>query len=165
MKLQSAGFKDGDVLPDRFSQYRDNRSPPLNFAAVPPEARSLVVIMEDPDTAHGTFTHWIAYGIDPETRGFPENAIPDNVGLGRNDAGQAAYAGPKPPAGEHRYFFHAYALDNQPLLPHGVSRATVERAMLGHVIAEAELMGRYAAPREAFGGWGLPARPATAQGS
>lgn len=148
MKIRSSEFEHGGVIPDRFSQYRDNRSPPLAFAEVPPEARSLVLIMEDPDTAKGTFTHWVAFDIDAGARRFAENRVPQDVRLGRNDAGQAAYAGPKPPQGEHRYFFHAYALDNRLNLPAGAARPEVERAMLGHVIDEAELMGRYAAPAE-----------------
>lgn len=146
MKIRSPEFHDGGVIPERFSQYRDNVSPPLEFEGVPREARSLVLIMDDPDAPRGTFTHWVAFNIDAHTDHLIENRIPKHVRLGRNDAGRAAYAGPKPPTGEHRYFFHAYALDNELSLPTGAARGEVERAMLGHVIDKAELMGRYATP-------------------
>ncbi len=149
MKLQSPEFQPGGVMPERFSQYRENRSPPLDFVDVPADARSLVLIMDDPDAPRGTYTHWVAYNIDAGVGGFAENGVPNDVRLGRNDAGQAAYAGPRPPDGEHRYFLHAYALDTRPALPGGATRREVEQAMAGHVIADAELMGRYAPPADA----------------
>lgn len=146
MKLRSSEFEDGGVIPERFTQYGDNRSPPLDFIDVPPEAHSLALIMDDPDAPRGTYTHLVAFNIDANTKGFRENHIPKDVRLGRNDAGQAAYAGPRPPDGEHRYFFRLYALDKRLDLPHGARRADVEGAMVGHVLAEAEWMGRYATP-------------------
>jgi Raf kinase inhibitor-like YbhB/YbcL family protein len=144
MKIQSSAFENGGMIPDRFSQFHENRSPPLDFTGVPQDALSLVLIMEDPDAPRGTYTHWITFDIDAGTAGFSENLIPKEVRLGRNDAGGAAYAGPKPPNGEHRYFFRAYALDCRLPLPNGSARTDVESAMRGHVLAEAELMGRYA---------------------
>jgi Raf kinase inhibitor-like YbhB/YbcL family protein len=149
MKIKSSEFENGSVIPERFSQYGENRSPSLDFVEVPPAAKSLALIMDDPDAPRGTFTHLVAFNIDSNTGGFRENQIPKDVRFGRNSYDQAAYAGPKPPNGEHRYFFRAYALDTRLDLPSGASRADVERAMGGHVIAEAELMGRYATPSQA----------------
>jgi Raf kinase inhibitor-like YbhB/YbcL family protein len=149
MKIKCSEFENGRVIPDRFSQYDANRSPPLDFVDVPSEAKSLALIMDDPDAPRGTFTHWVAFNIDANTAGFRENKIPQDVRLGRNDYDQPEYAGPKPPDGEHRYFFHTYALDTRLDLPTGASRDEVESALRGHVIAEAELMGRYATPNEA----------------
>ena len=146
MKIKSPEFENGGFIPERFTQYDENRSLPLNFEEVPPDARSLVLIMDDPDAPNGTFTHWIAFNIDANTSGFREDQIPKDVRLGTNDKGRAEYAGPKPPTGEHRYFIWVYALDSQLDLPHGATRSEVERAMVGHVLAEAELMGRYARP-------------------
>lgn len=148
MKIKCSEFEDHGVIPDRFTQYDANRSPPLDFVDVPTEAKSLVLIMDDPDAPRGTFTHWVVFNIDADMAGFREDKIPKDVRHGLNDYGQPEYAGPKPPNGEHRYFFHAYALDTRLDLPNAVSRAEVERAMEGHVVAEAELMGRYATPVE-----------------
>ena len=149
MKIKCSEFENGSVIPSRFSQYDVNRSPPLDFVDVPPKAQSLALIMDDPDAPRGTFTHWVAFNIDAGTAGFHENKIPKEVRLGRNDYGKPEYAGPRPPDGEHRYFFHAYALDTQLDLPNGASRAEIEGAMKGHVVDEAELMGRYATPAQA----------------
>ncbi len=147
MELISPEFKNGGVIPDRFSQYRGNHSPPLTFRDVPESAGALALIVDDPDAKPHRFTHWVAFNIAPDEGGFGENRVPENVRHGRNDLGQAAYAGPKPPDGEHRYFFHAYALDRPLDLPAGASRKQVEDAMVGHVVDEAGLMGRFAPPQ------------------
>lgn len=149
MKIKCSEFENGGVIPERFSQYDVNRSPPLDFVDVPPKAKSLALVVDDPDAPRGTFTHLVAFNIDPSTSGFSENQIPKDVRLARNDYGKPEYAGPRPPDGEHRYFFRAYALDTRLDLPNGASRPEVEHAIKGHVIAEAELMGRYATPNEA----------------
>jgi Raf kinase inhibitor-like YbhB/YbcL family protein len=146
MKIKCPEFDNGGVIPERFTQYDENRSLPLNFEDVPADAQSLVLIMDDPDAPNGTFTHWIAFNIDPNTSGFRENHIPRDVRLGTNDKGRADYVGPRPPSGEHRYFIWVYALDCRLDLPHASTRSDIERAMVGHVVAEAELMGRFAAP-------------------
>jgi Raf kinase inhibitor-like YbhB/YbcL family protein len=145
MKLNSPEFKNGETIPERFSQFRDNLSPPIDFADVPHGAHSLALIMDDPDAVPRKFTHWIAFNINPAVS-LRENYIPGGVQFGRNSQGEAAYAGPKPPNGEHRYFFHAYALDYRLDLPTGASREEVEQAMDGHILDHAELMGRFAAP-------------------
>ncbi|HTL67339.1 MAG TPA: YbhB/YbcL family Raf kinase inhibitor-like protein [Lacunisphaera sp.] len=146
MKISSPAFAPGDVMPDRFSQYGENISPPLEFVDVPPNAESLALIIDDPDAPKGTFTHWVAYNLDPAASRLAENHLPRGLGQGRNDAGQVGYAGPKPPDGEHRYFFHLYALADRLDLPDGVSRSEVEAAMKGKVLAQASLIGRYATP-------------------
>lgn len=146
MKIKSPAFDADGVIPDKFTQYDANHSLPLDFSEVPTNARSLALIMDDPDAPRGTFTHWVAFDIDPNTKGFSENRIPKDVRLGLNDYQQPTYAGPKPPEGEHRYFLHLYALDQRLDLPNGAARKDVERAMVGHIIAKAELMGRYATP-------------------
>jgi Raf kinase inhibitor-like YbhB/YbcL family protein len=146
MKISSPAFGDGETIPDRYSQYGANQSPPLEFSDVPTDAHSLVLIMDDPDAPRGLVTHCVAFNIAPHSRGFGDNRIPGDVELGANQHGNAAYMGPKPPDREHRYFFHLYALDTRLELPGGVSRDDVERAMAGHVLATAELMGRFAPP-------------------
>src|SRR3954470_12759902 len=138
MKLKSPDIENGGIIPERFSQYDANRSPALDFVDVPPDAKSLALIVADPDAPSGTFTHWIAFNIDTNTSGFAENKIPKDVRLGVNSYGKAEYAGPKPPSGEHRYFFRSYALDTRLNVPNGANRTEVEQAMRGHVIAGAE---------------------------
>ena len=149
MKIKSPDFGNGGTMPERCSQYDANRSPALEFIDVPAAARALVLIVDDPDAPRGLFTHLVAFDIDPDARGFPAGEIPRAARLGNNSYGRAEYAGPRPPEGEHRYFFRLYALDARLGLPPGASRPEVERMMAGHVIAHAEVMARYAAPVDA----------------
>jgi Raf kinase inhibitor-like YbhB/YbcL family protein len=144
MKIQLPAFADGECIPEKYSKKGGNVSPAFTISDVPRGTKSLVLIMDDPDAPHGLFTHWVVYNIEPSTRGFRENEVPQNVTQGRNSWEEACYGGPQPPDREHRYFFHLYALDV--LLPSrsGASRGEVEREMEGHVIAEAEYIGRYA---------------------
>lgn len=146
MKLSSPAFEPNGIIPTKLSRYDADRTPPLEFSDVPAGTQSLALIMDDPDAPRGLFTHWIAFNIDPNVGRFQENKVPRDVRLGTNDWGEAAYGGPRPPDGEHRYFLHLYALDRRLDLPHGAARGEVERAIAGHVIAEAELMGRFAPP-------------------
>lgn len=144
MKIKSSAFEHGDSIPSRYSRDGDNFSPPLQFEGVPAEARSLVLIMDDPDAPRGTYTHWIVFNIDAHTSGFSENRLPDQVRLGLNDRDEPSYTGPRPPDGEHRYYFRLFALDEPLALPSGAQRREIERAMETHVVANAELMGRFA---------------------
>jgi Raf kinase inhibitor-like YbhB/YbcL family protein len=146
MKLESAAFDAGGVIPDAFSHYAANRTPPLEFSEVPDGTRSLALIMDDPDAPKGLFTHWIVFNIDPDSDGFEENDVPRDVRLGTTSWGEVGYGGPRPPDREHRYFFHLYALDERLNLPYGAVRDDVERAMQGHILAQAELMGRFSPP-------------------
>ena len=90
-------------------------------------------------------THWIVYGIDPATREVPENQVPNNARQGTNGFGETGYGGPQPPSGEHRYYFHLYALDTDTDIPPGLTRQEIDGAIEGHIIEEAKLMGRYKA--------------------
>lgn len=146
MKIKSSAFDNAGVIPHKYSRYGDDRTPPLDFVDVPPETRSLVLIMDDPDAPRGLFTHWIVFNIDGNSNGFRDDHVPKDVRFGENSWGEVGYGGPRPPNGEHRYFFRLYALDVRLDLPNGAQRAQIERAMEGHVLAKAELMGRYATP-------------------
>jgi Raf kinase inhibitor-like YbhB/YbcL family protein len=145
MKLTSSAFNQGDPLPRHFAKEHGNVSPPLTFSAVPEQAKSLVLIMNDPDAPRGTFTHWVVFNIPADTTELSENQLPAGAVQGKNDYGDVGYGGPRPPSGTHRYFFHAYALDNLLDLPSGASAGDVERAMETHALENAELMGRFAA--------------------
>jgi Raf kinase inhibitor-like YbhB/YbcL family protein len=149
MKISSPDFENGGVIPERFSQNDANHSPQLDIRDVPPQAQSVVMIMDDPDAPSGTFTHWVVFDINPRSTAFHEAEHRKDVRFGKNSYGRAAYAGPKPPDGEHRYFFRAYALDTRLNLPNSSTRAEIEHEMNGHVLAQAEMMGRYATPTHA----------------
>jgi len=143
MKITSQAFKDGAQIPDAYTMYGSNRIPPIHFEDIPEKARSLALIVDDPDAPRGTFSHWLLFNMDPKIRDIKENSVPVMATEGRNDFGEAEYDGPKPPSGEHRYFFKAFALDTVLPLSQGSDRVTLEREMNGHVLDSATLMGRY----------------------
>jgi Raf kinase inhibitor-like YbhB/YbcL family protein len=149
MKIESPAFQSGEHIPEIYSRYGDNKNPPLVFRDVPAEARSLAVIVDDPDAPKGIFTHWIIFDLDPTTEGLAENFV-GNVGRqGSNGWQEVGYGGPRPPDGEHRNYVRLYALDRKLNLPNGAGRAQFEQALRGRVVAEAELMGKFATPVQA----------------
>jgi Raf kinase inhibitor-like YbhB/YbcL family protein len=141
--LQSTAFRHGDPIPPRHTCDGEDRSPPLSWSGVPQAARSLALIADDPDAPAGTFTHWLGWSLDPGAPGLGEGE-PAPV-EGRNDFGTIGYRGPCPPRGHgpHRYVFRLYVLDAVPVLPSGAGRGELERAMAGHTLATAELIGTY----------------------
>ncbi len=147
MNISSPAFEKGGTIPARYSRDGDNVSPPLCIRDVPREARSIALIMDDPDAPSGTFTHWVAFNLDPADQDIPEAASLSRAGHGRNSWNETRYGGPRPPSGEHRYFFHVYALDRPLTVAEGAARGDVEREIENHVLAKAEVMARYSAPR------------------
>lgn len=156
LKLTSSAFEHEGSIPSKYTCDGDRTvSPPLSISGVPAEAKSLVLLMDDPDVpkvkkSDGMFDHWTLYNIpSPPVGGtieIPENGpVPGDVGA--NTSGQLAYTGPCPPKeyepSEHRYFFKLYALDTELALPTGATKAEVEQAMEGHIIDQTQLMGRY----------------------
>jgi Raf kinase inhibitor-like YbhB/YbcL family protein len=153
MNVISLAFNAGETIPDTYTCKGQNMSPSLTWDGVPEGAQSFALIMDDPDAPSGLYTHWIAYNIPATSRTFSANFSAQNNGhimmQGLNDSGRTGYTGPCPPAGSgpHRYFFRIFALNATFNLPFGASRAALEQAMTGHIIAQGELMGRYEAPR------------------
>jgi hypothetical protein len=145
MDMLSTAFNSGDTIPDRFTCRGLNISPPLEWDQVPPEAGSLVLIMDDPDAPSGLFVHWVLYNIPPELQGLPEGITPDgDIRVGRSSFGQGGYGGPCPPkGGTHRYYFRLYALDQKLDLGNGATRTQVVDAMQKHILAQTELMGLF----------------------
>ncbi len=143
IKITSSAFQQGENIPAKFTCDGGNHSPALQFHEIPSAARSLVLMVDDPDAPGGLFTHWLLWNIDPKTTAVAEGSTAGGV-AGTNDFGKAGYGGPCPPSGTHRYFFKIFALDRELDLPAGAKRAQVEAQMKGHVLAEGELMGRYA---------------------
>ncbi len=144
MRLTSNAFTDGGKIPDKYTMYGENKIPPIHFEEVPERARSLALVVEDPDAPNGTFNHWVLFNIDPRTKDIKENSVPVMATQGRNDFGEVEYDGPKPPSGEHRYFFKAFALNTVLPLGRGSKRQDLEREMKGCVLDSATLMGKYA---------------------
>src|SRR6266550_8084955 len=144
MKINTNAFPEGGVIPDKYARQGSNMNPPLHLDDIPSRARSLAVIVDDPDAPSGTFNHWVIYNMDPKTKDIKENSVPVIATQGRNDFGETEYDGPQPPSGEHRYFFKAFALDTVLDLPRGARRQELEKAMEGHVLDQAATMGRYA---------------------
>jgi Raf kinase inhibitor-like YbhB/YbcL family protein len=143
MIIESSAFQNGGAIPTNYAKQGGNISPPLSIRDVPTEAKSLVMIMDDPDAPKGLFTHWVVFNIGP-VAWFPEGAPPKGARQGKNSWGDAKYGGPQPPDREHRYYFRLFALDRTLDLREGAARDAVEAAMKDHVIAQAELMGRFA---------------------
>lgn len=145
-------FEEGEIIPSKYTCDGERfLSPSLSISDVPEEAQSLLLIVDDPDVPKeirddGLFTHWMLFNIPPNTTEIPEGG--GELGEhGSNTRGEARYTGPCPPPEyeprEHRYFFKLYALDTMLDIQQGASREEVEAAMGGHLIAQAELMGRY----------------------
>lgn len=153
MQLMSPAFKDGDVIPLDYSCNGDDISPPLIWNNIPKDTDSLVLICEDPDAPNGTWSHWVLYNIPPSVAELEDEIPPvatlDNGAIqGMNDFGDIAYGGPCPPSGEHRYFFRLYALDTMLDVEAGMSREDILNIIQPHILAEADLMGVYAAIQE-----------------
>jgi Raf kinase inhibitor-like YbhB/YbcL family protein len=142
--LRSPAFEDGSPIPRRHTCEGEEVSPALQWTAPPAEARSLALVVEDPDAPGGTFTHWLTWGIGPEKRELAEGERPPLEG--RNDFRQRGWRGPCPPRshGPHRYVFRVVALDVtlEDLAP-GASARDVDEAVSGHVLAAAELVGTF----------------------
>src|SRR5437879_13295225 len=142
LKITSSAFQEGANIPSKFSCDGANTIPPLQSSDVPSEAKSLVLIVDDPDAPSGLFTHWTVWNISPQTSTIAEGSTPKGM-LGTNDFGKSGYGGPCPPSGTHRYYFKIFALDRELDLPFGAKRGQLDEAMKGHVIAQGEWMGRY----------------------
>ncbi len=152
MEISSPSFSHMTSVPSKYTCEGIDTSPPLSWSGIPPSTKSLVLIVDDPDAPDPqaprmTWVHWVVYNLPPSTASLAEGAsgksLPVGAKEGVNDWKKAAYGGPCPPIGRHRYFFKLYALDI--LLPDlgKASKADVEKAMQGHVVARAELVGTY----------------------
>ena len=140
-EITSDAFEEGGTIPSRYTCDGANVSPPLSFAGAPTGTRSLALVVDDPDAPVGTFTHWLAWGIDPSAAGLDEGQAA--LREGRNAFGTTGYAGPCPPHGRHRYFFRLHALDTDLDLQPGADRDQLDRALEGHVLETTELVGGY----------------------
>ena len=140
LHVSSPDFEDNGFIPPRFTCDGANVNPPLDVFDIPPTAKSLALIMDDPDAPIRAWVHWLAWNM-PLTPHIKEDTLLNEQGI--NDFRENKYGGPCPPYGIHRYFFKIYALDTQLTLPNRTDKKELERAMDGHVVAYGELMGRY----------------------
>jgi len=152
LTITSTAFAGNGAIPAQYTCEGKDLSPPVAWSGVPAGAKSLALIVDDPDAPDPaapkmTWVHWVLYGIPPSATGLAEAvkpaALPSGTREGRNDFGRTAYGGPCPPIGRHRYFFKLYALDTTLADLKQPTKAALEKAMQGHVLAQATLVGTY----------------------
>jgi len=140
MEISSPEFNHNSLMPARLSCQGEGANPALEIKSIPKGAKCLVLIVDDPDAPMKTYVHWVVFNI-PVTEKIEENSVPGTQGV--NTSGGLDYVSPCPPTGTHRYFFKIYALDSMLELDDGASKAEVEKAMQGHILSKAELIGLY----------------------
>jgi Raf kinase inhibitor-like YbhB/YbcL family protein len=141
LTVKSPAFQPNSAIPKKYSCDGEGINPPLTIEGLPKEAKSLALIMDDPDAPGGTFDHWVVWNIAPSTIKIGERSVPGTEGL--NGMRKPGYTGPCPPSGTHRYFFKVYALDTQLSLGAKSTKRDLEKAMQGHILAKGELIGLY----------------------
>ena len=143
MKITSPAFQNGGLLPAKFTCDGEGVNPPLIIEGAPPEAQSLVLIADDPDAPAGTWIHWTVWNINSATGEIGENSVPEGAAEGTTSFGKTGYGAPCPPSGTHRYFFKIFALDTKLELSSRATAKDLTKAMEGHILDQAEIMGRY----------------------
>lgn len=143
VKILSPAFLNNQQIPSKYTCDGENINPPLLLSEIPDNAKSLVLIVDDPDAPSKIWVHWVVFNINPATTEIAENSVPEGGIEGMTDFGNTGYGGPCPPSGNHRYFFKLYALDSILSLPQYSDKKAVEEAMQGHILDSAELVGLY----------------------
>ena len=143
LKIASPIFENNENIPRKYTCDGMDISPPLLIENVPTDAKSLALIVDDPDAPMGTWVHWVVWNMNPGTKEIKENSVPEGAVQGNNDFRKQEYGGPCPPSGTHRYFFKLYALDKVLELRPGSNKADLEKSMKGHIISQAQLIGLY----------------------
>ncbi len=148
MDLKSSAFEQSAMIPPKHTCDGQDVSPPLAWSDVPANTQSLALISDDPDAPRGTWVHWVAWNIPATARSLDENlpkrdSLPNGIKQGTTDFRRIGYWGPCPPSGTHRYFFKLYALDTTLNLPSSTTKRELEKALQGHILGQAELMGKY----------------------
>jgi Raf kinase inhibitor-like YbhB/YbcL family protein len=136
------------MIPRQYTDDGKDVSPPLAWSGLPPAAKTLALISDDPDAPVGTWVHWVLFNLPASVQSLPEQVptdktLPNGTRQGKNDFGRIGYGGPCPPSCTHRYYFKLYALDTELNLGAGATKAQLLKAMESHILAEGQLMGRY----------------------
>ena len=147
--LKTTAFPESGLIPKKYTCDGTDVSPALSWNTPPEGTQSFALIVDDPDAPVGTWTHWVIWNIPAKTTALPESVAKTEEASGgqqgKNDFKRIGYGGPCPPPGKpHRYFFKLYALDTRLDLKAGAGKGELERAMKGHILAQAELVGKYA---------------------
>ncbi len=147
MKISSSAFMHNGQIPKKYTYDGSDINPPLKIEDIPASAKSLVLIVDDPDAPMGRWVHWVVWNISPKTAELKENFVPGGSVQGMNDFRKHDYGGPRPPSGTHRYFFKLYALDTTLNVGAGAGKTAIELSMKGHILAKAHLIGLYGRSR------------------
>jgi len=143
LKISSPAFENNGYIPSKYTCDGRNINPPLSIEVVPANSKSLALIVDDPDASMGTWVHWVLWNIEPGIKEIKENSEPAGAVQGINDFRKHDYGGPCPPSGTHRYFFKLYALDIILNISTNSTKADFEKAMKGHILQQAEIIGLY----------------------
>lgn len=143
MTIKSSAFNNGKSIPSQYTCDGEDTNPQLMFSDVPESAKSLALIMDDPDSPTGIWTHWLLWNISPNTKEIFEGKVPRGALQGETTFGAAHYGGPCPGKGNHRYFFKLYALDTVLNVKAGTGKDALVDAMKGHILTETEMYGWY----------------------
>lgn len=142
MKITSSAFENDSSIPSKYTCDGENINPPLSISDIPADTKSMVLISDDPDAPAGTWIHWTAWNIPPNTTEIAENSSPPGI-QGTTSFNEVGYGGPCPPSGTHRYFFKIYALDTELNLGSEATSKEIEAAMQNHILDSSELIGLY----------------------
>jgi Raf kinase inhibitor-like YbhB/YbcL family protein len=143
LQVTSPAFQNNGNIPRQYTCDGKDINPPLMIANCPQGTKSLALICDDPDAPGGGWVHWVIWNIDPSVKEIKEAIVPQGAIEGMNDFGRHRYGGPCPPSGTHRYFFKVYALDTMLNISTNASKADLEKAMKGHILAQGQLIGLY----------------------
>ncbi len=148
IKITSPAFKNGEMIPKKYTCDGDEVSPPLEWTGIPAGTKSIALTSDDPDAPAGTWVHWVIFNIPADVKGLTENVphaptLDNGARQGVDDSGNNGYGGPCPPSGAHRYYFKVYALDSMLDLKPGIRKKELLKAMEGHILAQGKLMGTY----------------------
>ena len=143
LQIVSPAFRHNELIPKKYTCDGADINPPLLIENIPSGAKSLALIVDDPDAPVGTWVHWVVWNISPGTREIKEDSVPKGAQQGVNDFRKKDYGGPCPPSGTHRYFFKLYALDKVLNLGSNAKKGDLEGAMKGYILEKTELVGLY----------------------
>ncbi len=148
LRVTSPAFENNKTIPSKYGCDGSNVNPPVKIENIPPEAKSLALVLDDKDAPRGTYVHWVLWNIDPSVRDIEENSVPEGAIQGMNDFRKNHYGGPCPPTRPHRYALIIYALDARLNLGPKSGKAELEKAIKGHIIAQGQLIGVYKRKKE-----------------